>query len=290
MSYRKDFHSFKRTARQYLSRSLIQLLELIDGHKKTYRLTNAQLAHEMGCCIKHLERLIRQARELGLIQTDGKVRPYRGYKRTLSISPDCLAWMHGEMPSEALLKAFKKSDRPRILEGVRPRILEGVRPRILEGTEEEYPYGKEEEGRRDKPSSPSLLHDFIEVAEGSGLGLHQLEALAKRAIKEDLTLEDWKLCLSMAQEQREKKPHISLGQAIGQLIRCRDFVEAHQKRQIKDLEKRIESNKESLREAVQARTESFRGFREEGNAYVRGSQRLDYTISSEEFRLYLNRI
>ncbi len=276
MSYRKDYHSFKRTARQYLSRSLIQLLELIDGHKKTYRLTNAQLAQEMGCTQRHLERLIRQARDLGLIQTDGKVRPYRGYKRTLRIAPDCLAWMHGEMPSEALLKSFKKSDRP--------DILDGIRPDILDGTKEEHSYGVEEEGRRASPSSPSLLHDFIEAAKGYGLGRHQLEALAKRAIKEDLTLDDWKLCLSMALEQREKKPHISLGQAIGQLIRCRDFVEAHQKRQMDDVLQRIEQNREALREAVLARTESFRGFREEGNAFVRGGERLDYTLPLEEFK------
>lgn len=237
--WRKAYPSFERRVVSLLGPRMAWLLVLLDGHSQNYRLTNAQLAKELGVSVVYIEKLLSRARRLGLIQSDGKPRAFRGFERRILVTENCRSWMQGGSPPEHLLRADSKI--------VRPILQEGIRPILQEGSKEEKPLSKEREEEKGEPAQNTECI-FTAAASSLPIQAEALRALIAKARELGLTLEEWKTLVAKAQKDLKRKPSLTAASAMGWLLKkegpdlvCRrswalDALELQQVHQMLDTE------------------------------------------------------
>jgi AraC-like DNA-binding protein len=104
MGFTQYSNTWQRSAGSLIPPRLVLLLQAIHSHTPCYRLSNAQLAQEMGCSEKYVEKLLAKAKEFRLLDIAGQPRPFRGYTRSIMLTSECRDWItKGKLP--ASLKA-----------------------------------------------------------------------------------------------------------------------------------------------------------------------------------------
>lgn len=285
----KISRKYKRSTGRLLSHGHYRLLDLLFGNSPDFFPTNTRLAQQMGVSVRQIQKYLSQLEAMGLVRRSGKPVAFRGHKRALQITDLAREWMVTGTPSQALLEGIQKFRRHEPEDVIRHELQDVIRHELAV-TPKGDKYTKKRRKEGESPSLPSSVHGFIEAAKGCGLSYQELTQLACRAVKEGLTLEDWKFCVGKATQQAKGKSGLSLGAAIGQLMRARDFVQANHTASMQALEDHIEKNLEALREAVLRSPAAFRGAERVGNTYVGPFGILDLTSSPVQFLTNINKL
>ncbi len=123
MGFTQYSNTWQRSAGALIPPRLVLLLQAIHSHSSHYRLTNAQLAQEIGCTERNIKYLLAKAKALGLIEISGLPRSFRGYTRTMSLTSSCLNWIKtGAIPLH-LKSGVKEFNRGEIPSPTRGEIL-----------------------------------------------------------------------------------------------------------------------------------------------------------------------
>ncbi len=122
MGFTQFSNTWKRSAASLLPPRLILLVETIHTHSTSYRLTNAQLAQELGCTERYIKKLLAKAKEFRLLDIAGQPRPFRGYTRSIMLTNDCLNWIKKGTVPQHLKIGVKKFNSEELLSPTRGEL------------------------------------------------------------------------------------------------------------------------------------------------------------------------